>query len=297
MKVNIANTAGFCFGVKRAVNLVYEEAEKHAGSVYTMGPIIHNETVVDDLRKHGVRVIGDDLICEDTGKVPPEGSVVIVRSHGISREIYERVEAGGYQIVNATCPFVKKIHDIVAEKSREGCTILIIGNPEHPEVKGIRGWAEGECYAAETEADIRRIPFSAEKTVCVVAQTTFNFDKFQELVEIVSSMGYHVIVKNTICNATKERQTEAMDLARASDVMLVLGSRASSNTQKLYEICRSQCVNTYYIQKLDDLENEVTNFPSDSCVGITAGASTPNNIIQEVSQHVRGFCTDARGEL
>ncbi len=274
--------------------MVYEEADNHQGSVYTMGPIIHNEAVVEDLKKHGVRVINDDLICEDTGEMPKRGSVVIIRSHGVSREIYEKVERAGYQIVNATCPFVQKIHDIVAEKSREGCAILIIGNPDHPEVRGIRGWAGADCVAAETEEEIRKLPFPLEKTICIVSQTTFNFDKFQELVEIVGSMGYHVIVKNTICNATKERQTEAMDLARASDVMLVLGSRSSSNTQKLYEICRSQCVNTYYIQKLDDLENEKTNFPSDSCVGITAGASTPNNIIQEVSQHVRGFCTDAR---
>lgn len=286
MDVRIAKTAGFCFGVQRAVQLVYDEAEKETAAVCTLGPIIHNEFVVKDLREKGVLVLDEDLRIRETGEEPPSDSVIIIRSHGVSRALYEEIRKRGYRIVDATCPFVHKIHKIAAEKSEAGYAVVIIGNEDHPEVQGIRGWVSGPCAVMETPGDVDRLAFPANTPVCVVSQTTFQFDKFQELVEIICKLGYHVIVENTICNATKERQTEALDLASQSDIMLVIGSRASSNTQKLYNLCKSQCKNTYYIQKLDDLET--THFPSDSCVGITAGASTPNNIIQEVSQHVRG---------
>lgn len=286
MDVRIAKTAGFCFGVQRAVQLVYDEAEKETAAVCTLGPIIHNEFVVKDLREKGVLVLDEDLRIRETGEEPPSDSVIIIRSHGVSRALYEEIRKRGYRIVDATCPFVHKIHKIAAEKSEAGYAVVIIGNEDHPEVQGIRGWVSGPCAVMETPGDVDRLAFPANTPVCVVSQTTFQFDKFQELVEIICKLGYHVIVENTICNATKERQTEALDLASQSDIMLVIGSRTSSNTQKLYNLCKSQCKNTYYIQKLDDLET--THFPSDSCVGITAGASTPNNIIQEVSQHVRG---------
>ena len=286
MDVRIAKSAGFCFGVQRAVQLVYDEAEKETAAVCTLGPIIHNEFVVKDLEEKGVLVLDEDLKVRGTGAEPPSDSVIIIRSHGVSRALYEEIRKKGWRIVDATCPFVHKIHKFAAEKSAAGCCIVIIGNADHPEVKGIRGWVSGPCAVVETPGDVDRLDFPENSQVCIVSQTTFHFDKFQELVEIICKLGYHVIVENTICNATKERQTEALDLASQSDIMLVIGSRTSSNTQKLYNLCRSQCKNTYYIQKLDDLET--THFPSDSCVGITAGASTPNNIIQEVSQHVRG---------
>ena len=157
MKVRVAKSAGFCFGVKRAVQMVYDEAEKNPGKVYTMGPIIHNEQVVGDLSRKGVRMIGDDLVCTETGQMPPEGSVIIVRSHGISRQMTEKLQKSGYRIVTATCPFVQKIHDIVAQKSREGYGIIIVGNPGHPEVIGIRGWAEGPCAVVESAEDARRL--------------------------------------------------------------------------------------------------------------------------------------------
>ncbi|HUM83308.1 MAG TPA: 4-hydroxy-3-methylbut-2-enyl diphosphate reductase [Lachnospiraceae bacterium] len=286
MEVKVAKSAGFCFGVRRAVQLVYDEAEKEEGHVYTMGPIIHNEQVVEDLEEKGVFSVDDDLICEKTGLKPPAGSVVIVRSHGISRDMSEMLDKSGYRIIDATCPFVDRIHKIVAEKSKEGYQIVIIGNPAHPEVCGIRGWAGKECRTVESKEDAENLALSFDRPVCIVSQTTFNYDKFQELVEIIKTLGYHVIVINTICSATKERQMEALELAGQSDAMIVIGGKKSSNTQKLYDICRSQCENTYYIQTLDDLVT--VNFQSDRCVGITAGASTPNNIIQEVSTHVRG---------
>lgn len=286
MQVRVAKSAGFCFGVRRAVQLVYDEAEKTGEKVYTLGPIIHNEFVVDDLEKKGVRVVGEDLICPDTGEKPAAGSVIILRSHGVSEALLEKIEGSGYRIIDATCPFVRKIHNIVNERSLAGDTIVIIGNPDHPEVQGIRGWVHGLCRVVENAADAAALNVPRDQPVTIVSQTTFNFDKFQELVEIITHLGYHVVVTNTICSATKERQKEAMELAKESDVMIVIGGKHSSNTQKLYDICRSQCAHTYYIQDKKDLQH--VKIRTDSRVGITAGASTPNTIIQEVSLDVRG---------
>lgn len=280
-KVTVAKSAGFCFGVKRAVKTVLDEAKYGERPVFTWGPIIHNEEVVSEMEKMGVRVLDD----ADADSLPSDGTVII-RSHGVSREIQEKMQTCGARIVDATCPFVKKIHKIVKENSLAGRRIIIIGNPKHPEVIGIRGWTEGPCDVVENTEDLKRLSFRNEERICIVSQTTFNYDKFQELVEIISHLVYDSIVLNTICSATKERQNEASELARNSDAMIVIGSRTSSNTQKLYDICKEACENTYYIQTLDDLVT--LHFHSDSRVGITAGASAPNNIIQEVSQYVRG---------
>ena len=275
MKVRVAETAGFCFGVKRAVDKVYEQAEKAEGFIYTYGPIIHNEEVVKDLTARGVKVIGSK---EELDGV--ESGTVIIRSHGVSREIQERIEARGLNLVDATCPFVKKIHKIVERESRKGAGIVIIGDAMHPEVEGIRGWCQGDVTVLQTEEEARNFTADSTKKLCLVSQTTFNYNKFHKLVEIISEKGYDIIVLNTICNATEERQTEARRIARESDGMIVIGGRHSSNTRKLFEICKNECENTYYIQTLDDLD--VRQLHSMSCVGITAGASTPNNLIEEV---------------
>ena len=275
MKVRVAETAGFCFGVKRAVDKVYEQAEKAEGFIYTYGPIIHNEEVVKDLTARGVKVIGSKEELDGL-----ESGTVIIRSHGVSREIQERIEARGLNLVDATCPFVKKIHKIVERESRKGAGIVIIGDAIHPEVEGIRGWCQGDVTVLQTEEEARNFTADSTKKLCLVSQTTFNYNKFHNLVEIISEKGYDIIVLNTICNATEERQTEARRIARESDGMIVIGGRHSSNTRKLFEICKNECENTYYIQTLDDLD--VRQLHSMSCVGITAGASTPNNLIEEV---------------
>ncbi|MCI9516175.1 MAG: 4-hydroxy-3-methylbut-2-enyl diphosphate reductase [Lachnospiraceae bacterium] len=275
MKVRVAETAGFCFGVKRAVDKVYEQAEKAEGFIYTYGPIIHNEEVVKDLTARGVKVIGSKEELDGL-----ESGTVIIRSHGVSREIQERIEARGLNLVDATCPFVKKIHKIVERESRKGAGIVIIGDAMHPEVEGIRGWCQGDVTVLQTEEEARNFTADSTKKLCLVSQTTFNYNKFHNLVEIISEKGYDIIVLNTICNATEERQTEARRIARESDGMIVIGGRHSSNTRKLFEICKNECENTYYIQTLDDLD--VRQLHSMSCVGITAGASTPNNLIEEV---------------
>ena len=275
MKVRVAETAGFCFGVKRAVDKVYEQAEKAEGFIYTYGPIIHNEEVVKDLTARGVKVIGSKEELDGL-----ESGTVIIRSHGVSREIQERIEARGLNLVDATCPFVKKIHKIVERESRKGAGIVIIGDAMHPEVEGIRGWCQGDVTVLQTEEEARNFTADSTKKLCLVSQTTFNYNKFHNLVEIISEKGYDIIVLNTICNATEERQTEARRIARESDGMIVIGGRHSSNSRKLFEICKNECENTYYIQTLDDLD--VRQLHSMSCVGITAGASTPNNLIEEV---------------
>lgn len=282
MEVIRANTAGFCFGVERAVNTVYEQIKKHQdASIYTYGPIIHNEEVIKDLQKKGVQV----LRSEEELDALKEG-VVIIRSHGVEKRIYDKLNAKGITIVDATCPFVKKIHNIVQRESADGKYIVIIGNPDHPEVQGIRGWAGDRVSVIQNSADIENLLLKKGERICVVSQTTFNYNKFQDLVEIISETSYDITVLNTICNATKERQTEAKSIAERVDAMIVIGDKHSSNTQKLFEICASACKDTYYIQTLDDLNvNQLGSVVK--TVGITAGASTPNNIIEEVQNNVR----------
>ena len=285
MQVTLAKSAGFCFGVKRAVDQVYQEAEHSRMPVYTFGPIIHNETVVKDLEEKGVYAIGG---IEELKHLPK--GIVVIRSHGVSKEIYEKIETEGFRIVDATCPFVLKIHRFAEDYSKKGYHILIIGNASHPEVEGIKGWSDPAgttVLQSAEEARNFKLPEgeNGRPNVCIVSQTTFNYNKFQELVEIIEKKGYDIIVLNTICNATEERQKEAAEISAKADAMIVIGGSHSSNTQKLFEICKKECENTYYIQTLDDLDfNQIWSIDN---VGITAGASTPNNIIEEVQKNVR----------
>ncbi len=280
MEVTVAKSAGFCFGVKRAVDTVYEQIEKGQKPVYTYGPIIHNEQVVEDLAARGVQVIRSE---EELERIA-EGTVII-RSHGVPRRICDKIKAQGLTLVDATCPFVRKIHRILEQESEKGNHIVIIGSEPHPEVEGIKGWASGPVTVISTEEEARSFVPENGKNVSIVAQTTFNYNKFKDLVEIFSKKSYDISVLNTICNATEERQTEARTLAGTVDTMLVIGGRHSSNTQKLYEICKEECKNTYFIETLVDLDTKP--FQSFGRVGITAGASTPNKIIEEVQKHVR----------
>ncbi len=281
IEVKLAKTAGFCFGVKRAVDTVYKEAEKNKERIYTFGPIIHNEQVVNDLEKNGVFVVNST---EELKTLKP-GTTVIVRSHGVGKSVYDLMEQCELHVVDATCPFVKKIHRIVERESAAGKHIIIIGNDKHPEVEGIKGWVQGMATVIETAKEANDFTAMKGEQLCIVSQTTFNYNKFQDLVEIISKKGYDVESINTICNATEERQTEAKIIAGSVDSMIVIGGSHSSNTQKLFEICKKECENTCYIQTLEDLDIE--SLKGAKTVGITAGASTPNNIIEEVQKHVR----------
>ncbi|MCB7319814.1 bifunctional 4-hydroxy-3-methylbut-2-enyl diphosphate reductase/30S ribosomal protein S1 [Lacrimispora sp. 210928-DFI.3.58] len=280
--VIVAKTAGFCFGVEKAVEKVYEQIEnvkkgKAKGPIYTYGPIIHNEEVVRDLEEKGVRVLETE---EDLKSLPEGEGIVVIRSHGVSRHIYDILNARRVTVVDATCPFVKKIHRIVEEHVRAGECVVIIGSPDHPEVEGIKGWGDEYTFVIENEAKAEEFKIPEGKKLCIVSQTTFNYNKFKELVEKFLKKGYDSSVLNTICNATQERQVEAARIASQVDAMIVIGGRHSSNTQKLYEICLKECKNTFYIQTLGDLDPDSVS--SVRNVGITAGASTPKKNIEEV---------------
>ena len=289
MEIIRAKTAGFCFGVKRAVDLVYEKI-KDGGAIYTFGPIIHNEVVVGELAEKGVRILdfkGGSFECGEK-EVPDEelkNATVIIRSHGIEKKLYEKLEKTGARIEDATCPFVKKIHNIVSEESSKGKKIVIIGNEKHPEVQGIMSYCMTEPSVIDTSDKAEHLTFEKGDRICVVSQTTFNYNKFKELVEILTKKEYDIGCVNTICHATSERQQEASTIAGQVDCMIVIGGTHSSNSQKLYEICRRECENTYFCQTPDDLHLDLPK--SVRSVGITAGASTPNNIIEEVQSYVR----------
>ncbi len=276
MEVILAKSAGFCFGVKRALETVYEELEKKPEHIYTYGPIIHNEIVVNELSDLGVQVIeeGDDLSKYEPG-------VVIIRSHGVPESTILELERLGFTITNATCPFVQKIQRSVRKYDNEGYKIIITGDINHPEVQGIIGWIKsGEYKVVKTVEEASEITFDEGEKVCLVSQTTFNFKKFEDIVEIIRKKGYDLLCLNTICNATWERQKEASEVADKVDVMIVIGGKHSSNSQKLYEICKEKNADTYFIQTVNDLDFSVLK--SIDSVGITAGASTPNKIIEEV---------------
>ena len=236
--------------------------------------------MVKDLETKGVKVINTPEELMDI-----KSGVVIIRSHGVEENIYNILSERRVKIVDATCPFVRKIHKIVKEKTSEGYKIIIIGNKEHPEVVGIKGWGFDNVSIINSVEEAEEYKAQNGDKICIVAQTTFNCNKFNKLVEIITKKGYDIIVVNTICNATSVRQTEAAQLAKEADAMIVIGGKHSSNTQKLYEICKEECKNTYYIQTIEDLDKlQLETF---DCVGITAGASTPNNIIEEVQTNVR----------
>ncbi|MBE5948228.1 MAG: 4-hydroxy-3-methylbut-2-enyl diphosphate reductase [Lachnospiraceae bacterium] len=280
MEIIVAKTAGFCFGVKRAVDKVYEQIAKGDKPIFTYGPIIHNEEVVKELAAKGVGVIETEEELKNL-----RDCVIVIRSHGVSESIYKLLD-DSVEIVDATCPFVKKIHNIVRDESSKGKTIIIVGNNGHPEVEGIKGWSQNDkvfVIGSLDEADNWQC--NADDEICIVSQTTFNYNKFQDIVEIISKKGYNICVVNTICNATQERQTEAKQIAKQVDAMIVIGGKNSSNTQKLFEICKKECEHTYYIQTLVDLD--LKESVSIRSLGITAGASTPNNIIEEVRTNVR----------
>ena len=283
MEINIAKSAGFCFGVRRAVETVYKESVKK--NVYTYGPIIHNDEVVADLERQGVGVIND----KKEFRSLKEGTIII-RSHGVPKDVYDEIADAGLDLVDATCPFVRKIHKVVEKESREGRVVIIVGNDHHPEVEGIKGWCHTRPIVIENREQAEDIVVGPDTKLSIVSQTTFNYNKFQYLVEIISEKGYDINVFNTICNATEERQKETRELAMKSDAMIVIGGRHSSNTKKLFEISKKECSNTFYIQTKNDLNME--EFQNIGMLGITAGASTPNNIIKEVHESMAEMSFD-----
>ena len=282
-EVTVAKTAGFCFGVDRAVKLSYEAAERY-DNVYTLGPIIHNPDVVKDLESRGVRVI------EDLDGVT-ERDTVIIRSHGVGPDVYRRLMESGARVVDATCPYVKKIHQIVAERSKAGDLILIAGDPEHPEVKGIVGYAENECHvfadAEEMMILLRKNCEKFKKSVAILSQTTYNVSKWEDCKSLAANVP-GVTVYNTVCAATSRRQSEARALSLQNDVMVIVGGCNSSNTKKLYDIC-SENTRCYLVENAEGLSD--IDFSHAGSAAISAGASTPAYIIKEVQKTMTEILT------
>lgn len=269
--IRVAESAGFCFGVKRAIEMAYEAIGVEP-KLYSYGQLIHNKTVTDDLASKGLEIVESlDGLTEGT---------LLIRSHGVGKALYDEAEAKGLKILDGTCPFVKKIHDIVHDKLAEGMGIIIVGDGTHPEVIGINGWCENAAVILEDEEAAKTKEIPEKEKYAVVVQTTFRQAKFDKILEILQDRGVNMEIHNTICSATEKRQTEAEELSKTVDKMIVIGGKNSSNTQKLVEICAKNCGNTVHIETICDLV--LNNFGKDDKIGITAGASTPPAIIKEV---------------
>ena len=273
MKVEVAKTAGFCFGVDRAVNTVYHLLEEGKQAA-TLGPIIHNPQVIADLESRGVRIV-------ETPEETPPGYTLVIRSHGVPREVEENIRALSLPYVDATCPFVKKIHQLAAASGEEGKVFLLAGDKDHPEVRGILGHCKGENFVIKNAEELVELlknhPELAEKPLAFAAQTTFHSGEWEKCLETLKKLCTNAAVFATICNATARRQKEAKNLAQRCDRMIVVGGKDSSNTAKLRDICAGYC-ETYLIERADELPV----FSAGLSVGITAGASTPASIIKEV---------------
>lgn len=280
MEVRIAENAGFCFGVKRAMKMAWDELEnKSENDVYSLGPLIHNKQAVNRYKEKG-------LMEKDSLEKIPNNSKLIIRSHGVAENIYTESQSKNMKIVDTTCPFVKKIHDIVKDYYDKGYKIIIVGNATHPEIIGINGWCNNEAYVINCLEEIDNITFNSNNKYCVVSQTTFNLELFDKIVDTLKSKTDNLTVKNTICFATKERQLAANDLAKEVDCMVVIGGKHSSNTQKLVNICKD-LVPTFSIETKEELNKD--DFKNFKVAGVTAGASTPDWIIDEVIEYLKAI--------
>ncbi|SHJ80386.1 4-hydroxy-3-methylbut-2-enyl diphosphate reductase [Tepidibacter formicigenes] len=274
MKIKIASYAGFCFGVERAMDMAWNKLEENS-KVYSLGPLIHNRQAVKKYEDKGLKVIESLEEANDNSKI-------IIRSHGVPLKVYEESKEKGMEIIDATCPFVKKIQDIANKYYNKGYKIIIIGDSSHPEVIGINGWCNNEAIIVKNIEDLDNIHRNYKK-YCVVAQTTMNLKVYEEITKKLNEILDNVEFYNTICSATRERQKAARDLSKEVDAMIVIGGKHSSNTQKLVQICSENTI-TYHVETIDDLE--LDKLKKYSFIGITAGASTPKWIIEEVVSSV-----------
>ncbi|MBQ7810779.1 MAG: 4-hydroxy-3-methylbut-2-enyl diphosphate reductase, partial [Clostridia bacterium] len=276
MIVKLAETAGFCFGVNRAIDMV--EGLLSAGKkVCTLGPIINNSEVVNDLASRGAAFV-------NTPEEVEKGTMLVIRSHGVAESVINRVEELGIEYTDATCPFVRKIHKIVKEAGTKGSTVIIAGDSKHPEVIGIMGNTTGECYTFKNEEELKSllsiIPNEKLNQASFVAQTTFDQKEWKKCLIFITKVCTNAKIFDTICSATHSRQAEAENLAKSSDLMIIVGDTKSSNTSKLYEISKRNCPDTLWIQTASDLLTE--RLSNARLIGVTAGASTPARIIKEV---------------
>lgn len=282
MEIVVAKTSGFCFGVDKAVKTLFELLEKTNDTIYTLGPIIHNERVVKELESKGVKVIQD--ISEAS-----EGSHVVIRTHGVPIDVYDYINKNNIKVTDATCPYVKKIHNLVSKKQADGYKIIIAGDKNHPEVVGINGWCRNSAIViGEPEEAESLVP--DDSNYCVVAQTTFNREKWEKIIRLLKNKYKNLEEYDTICNATTTRQLEVVEISKSVDMMLVIGGKNSSNTQKLFEISSMYCQNTYKIETAGDLPP--VDIKRIKKIGVTAGASTPQWIVKEVLEKMNEIYTN-----
>jgi len=275
MKIYVADHAGFCFGVERAIGLV-EKTSISSSSVSTLGPIIHNPQVVDNFAKKGISVK------EDINKIK-KNETVVIRSHGINNELYNMLSKKEIVVVDATCPFVKKAHESARKLSLDEYTVVVFGEKDHPEIEGIVSYIEGEYFIVTNIKEAEELPF--REKYGFTAQTTQDDKIFHEIESIIRNKCKSIKIYNTICNATKLRQKATKDMAETVDLMLVVGGKNSANTTRLYNICKNICKKTFHIETKDELSVEY--FKNIYNVGITAGASTPDYLIREVIDFIK----------
>ncbi len=290
-KITLAKTAGFCFGVDRAVQMVYDLVEK-GKKVATLGPIIHNPQLVTELEQKGVRIVNSP------SEVRPD-EILVLRSHGVGKAVTDEAENLGLCVSDATCPFVAKIHKLVAAAGDEGRTVLIAGDSQHKEVEGIIGHCKGKYFVFDTPEALENLvlsgELSADEPVTVVSQTTFNIELWKKCQKKLKKVYTNVNLFDTICNATSKRQQEAQQLSQQSDAMVVVGGRHSSNTRKLEQVCREFCERTVLVETADELKPELL---ANACrVGVVAGASTPSGIIKEVLKTMEEILTQINDEM
>lgn len=282
MQIKIAKTAGFCFGVDRAVKKAFEAADNY-DKVVTLGPIIHNPQIVSQLEEKGVAVV-------DLPQQVPQGATAVIRSHGVGKWVYDYLDQNGISYVDATCPFVAKIHHLVSEHSGQGRCILVAGDASHPEVQGIVGFCQGPVKVFKSAQELEKItqeePDWTKNPAIMVAQTTFNVQEWRKSSDFAKKVYTNLIIFDTICNATEMRQQEAIVLAKESDYMVVIGGKNSSNTRKLAEICQGYC-ETFHIERAEELPK--FDLSTSFVIGVTAGASTPACIIKEVQETMSEF--------
>lgn len=278
-EIIIADNAGFCFGVKRAVDIAINQQSQQGQPTYTLGPLIHNGDVIARLKESNIHPIKE----EDIAQLDAEDSIVI-RSHGITPDIMEQIESTKAKLVDATCPYVSSIQKKVRIYKEQGYQIIIVGDATHPEVIGINGWCGNSAIITKDGSDLTNLP----QKVCVVSQTTERLTNYDKVVDRVSSLCDEVMTFNTICKATSDRQSSADEISRRVDLMIVIGGKSSSNSKKLFEICSPNCKNTIFIENSDELMENCFLLTTEK-VGITAGASTPDWVIKDVVAKAQGF--------
>ena len=273
MEIKIAKFSGYCYGVKRAMDLALEKLDETSEKkVYSLGPLIHNDQAMKKFTDKGL------IVEEDINKIE-KNSTAIVRSHGLPKDFYDKMDIISTNVVDATCPFVKNIQDIVYENYKSGHGIILIGDKDHPEIRGINGWSDNSSIIINSIEDVERFDFSEDRAYIVAVQTTYKLEKYLQIEKILKNRLKKVEFFNTICYATRERQDAARELSKTVDAMIVIGGKSSSNTKKLAEICSENCI-TFLIETAKDIDLE--KISSFSTIGITAGASTPDFIIDEV---------------